>query len=46
MLVIFEGLILSFWLLLICVVGIANGFVWMVFFYEKDVNDRVVVYAN
>ena len=24
MIVVFEGLILSFWLLLICVVGIAN----------------------
>ena len=42
MLVIFEGLILSFWLLVICVVGIANGPVGMVFFYEKDVNDKVV----
>ncbi len=42
MLVIFEGLILSFWLLFICVVGIANGPVGMVFFYEKDVNDKVV----
>ncbi len=42
MLVVFEGLILSFWLLLICVIGIANGPEGMVFFYEKDVNDRVV----
>ena len=42
MLVIFEGLILSFWLLLICVVGIANGPVGMFFFYEKDVTDKVV----
>lgn len=37
MLAVFEGLILSFWLLLICVVGIANGPVGMVMYYEKDV---------
>ena len=42
MLVVFEGLILSFWLLLICVVGIANGPVGLVVFYEQDVKDRVV----
>lgn len=42
MLAVFEGLILSFWLLLICVVGIANGPVGMVMYYEKDVQDRVV----
>ncbi|SNU08054.1 hypothetical protein SAMN06297422_11482 [Lachnospiraceae bacterium] len=42
MLVIFEGLILSFWLLLICVVGIANGPVGLVVFYEQDVKDKVV----
>ncbi|MBO5985313.1 MAG: hypothetical protein J6Q02_00750 [Lachnospiraceae bacterium] len=42
MLVIFEGLILSFWLLLICVVGIANGPVGLVVFYEQDVKDRVI----
>lgn len=42
MLVILEGLILSFWLLLICVVGIANGPVGLIVFYEQDVKDRVV----
>lgn len=42
MLVIFEGLILCFWMLLICVVGIANGPVGLVVFYEQDVKDRVV----
>ena len=41
-LVIMEGLILSFWLLLICVVGIANGPVGLACFYEKDVQERVV----
>ncbi len=43
MLVVFEGLILSFWLLLICVVGIAkDGPVGLVVFYEQEVQDRVV----
>lgn len=41
-LVIMEGLILSFWLLLICVVGISNGSVGLVCFYEKDVQERVI----
>ena len=41
-LVIMEGVILSFWLLLICVVGIANGPVGLVCFYEKDVQERVI----
>lgn len=42
MLVIFEGLILCFWMLLICVAGIANGPVGLVVFYEQDVKDRVI----
>ena len=42
MLVIFEGLILCFWLLLICVIGIANGPAELVVFYEQDVKDKVV----
>ena len=43
MLVVFEGLILSFWLLLICVVGIAkDGPVGLVVFYEQEVQDKVV----
>lgn len=37
-----EGLAMSFWLLLVCVVGIANGPIGLVFFYEKDVKDRVI----
>lgn len=37
-----EGLAMSFWLLLVCVVGIANGPVGLVVFYEKDVKDRVI----
>ncbi|NLM19855.1 MAG: hypothetical protein GX217_07530 [Clostridiaceae bacterium] len=40
--VILEGLVMSFWLLLICVVGIANGPIGLVFFYEQDVQDRVI----
>ncbi len=40
--VILEGLVMSFWLLIVCVVGTANGPVGMVFFYEKDVQERVV----
>ena len=42
MLVIIEGLVLCFWLLLVCVVGIANGPVGLVVFYEQEVKDRVV----
>lgn len=42
MLIILEGLIMCFWLLLICVVGIADGPVGLVVFYEQDVKDRVV----
>ncbi len=42
MLVVLEGLVMSFWLLLICVVGIANGPIGLVVFYENDVKDRVV----
>ena len=38
MLVIFEGLILCFWLLLICVIGIANGPAGLVVFHEPDSN--------
>lgn len=41
-LIVLEGLVMSFWLLLICVVGTANGPVGLVTFYEKDVQDRVV----
>lgn len=42
MLLILEGLAMAFWLLLVCVVGIRNGAVGLVTFYENDVQDRVV----
>ena len=42
MLVILEGLVLAFWLLLVCVVCVASGPAAMVSFYEKDVQRRVV----
>lgn len=37
-----EGLAMCFWLLLVCVVGIADGPVGLVTFYEQDVQERVV----
>lgn len=40
--VVIEGLALCFWMLIICVVGIANGCEKFVVFYEQDVKDRVV----
>ena len=42
MLIIFEGLVCCLVVLLSCVIGIANGSVNMVFFYDKQVQDRVV----
>lgn len=42
MIILLEGLVMAFWLLLICVVGIANGPVGLVVFYEQDVQDRAV----
>lgn len=42
MLVIIEGLTMCFILLLICVVGIANGPVGLVLLYEKDVQTRAI----
>ena len=41
-LAVLEGIVMCFVLLIICVVGIANGPVGMVFFYEKEVQDKVV----
>ncbi len=41
MLVILEGLVLCLELLLVCVIGIANGPVGLVCMYEEDVQDRV-----
>ena len=37
-----EGVVMCFVLLIICVVGIANGPVGLVVFYEQEVKDRVV----
>lgn len=42
MLILMEGIIMCFLLLLTCVVGIANGPVGLVVLYEQDVQDRVV----
>ncbi len=42
MLVLLEGLVMCFFLLLYCVIGIANGPVGLVVLYEKDVQDRAV----
>ena len=42
MLLVLEGICACFILLISCVTGIANGPVNMVFFYEKEVQDRVV----
>ena len=40
--VIIEGLVVCFIVLVACVVGIANGAVNLVFLYEKEVQDKVV----
>ncbi|MDE6592901.1 MAG: hypothetical protein K2K57_07560 [Oscillospiraceae bacterium] len=42
MIILFESTVMCFILLIICVIGIANGPVGLVTFYEKDVQDRVV----
>ncbi len=42
MILIVEGITMCFVLLLICVIGIANGPVGLVVFYEPEVRDRVV----
>lgn len=42
MLVVIEGIVMCFILLIICVIGIANGPVGLVVFYEDDVKKRVV----
>jgi len=42
MLIFVESSALCFILLLICVIGIANGPVGSVYLYEKDVQERVV----
>ncbi len=42
MLILLEGALMCFLLLLTCVVGIANGPVGLVVLYEQDVQDRAV----
>lgn len=42
MIVVIEGLVMCFLMLLVCVVGISGGPVGCVFFYEKNVQERVV----
>lgn len=42
MMIIIESIVMCFLLLLICMIGIANGPVGLVVFYEKEVQDRVV----
>ncbi|MBP3656010.1 MAG: hypothetical protein J6K32_04855 [Clostridia bacterium] len=42
MLILMEGVVMCFILLIICVIGIAHGPVGLVVFYEDDVKDRVV----
>ena len=40
--ILLEGIAMCFWLLLICVVGIADGPQGLATFYEKEVQDRLV----
>lgn len=42
MIILFEGMVMCFILLIICVIGIANGPAGLVTFYEKNVQDRAV----
>lgn len=42
MIVVFEGIVMCFILLMYCVVGIRNGAVGLVCLYEDDVQNRVV----
>ena len=42
MVLIVEGIVMCFVLLIVCVVGIANSPVGLVLLYEKDVQERVV----
>ena len=42
MILVVEGIVMCFVLLIICVIGIANGPVGLVVFYEQEVKDRVV----
>lgn len=42
MILVIEGLVMCFLLLIVCVIGIANGPVGLVVLYEDDVQNRVV----
>lgn len=42
MILLMEGIVMSFLLLIVCVIGIANGPVGLVVLYEEDVQARVV----
>ena len=42
MLILLEGILMCFILLLVCVIGIANGPVGMVTLYEADVQQWVI----
>ena len=42
MIVVFEGIVMCFILLMYCVVGIRNGAVGLVCLYEDDAQNRVI----
>jgi len=42
MIILFEGIVMCFLLLITCVIGIANGPIGLVVLYEKNVQDRVI----
>lgn len=42
MLILIEGIMLCFILLIFCVIGIANGPAKFTVFYEKDVQDKAI----
>lgn len=42
MIILMEGIVMCFLLLIICVVGIADGPVGLVVFYEKEVQEKAV----
>ncbi len=42
MILLMEGIVMCFLLLIVCVIGIGNGPVGLVVLYEKDVQERVV----
>ena len=42
MMIIMEGIVMCFALLLVCVIGISNGPIGLVLLYENDVQKRVI----